>query len=567
MRKIAYTTENFIAKAKEIHGDKYDYSKAVYVNNTTPITIICPIHGEFKQTPKGHLRGYGCKKCGLMNRVNPLKKDTKQFIKEAKSLYGDKYVYSKVNYVNALEKVCIICPEHGEFMATPHDFLRGHSCPECGKIAIGEALKLTQDEFIGRVREIHGDRYDLSLVNYLNYGRKVKVGCQRHGWFETWPQTLLNGGGCPKCGFEKTVEGRKLNSDVFFDRCKRTHDGKYEYDELSFSGVENKIRIKCPKHGWFEQNAKDHSEGHGCPKCGVKISKCESELCEYVKLIVGNEKVVERDRSIIKPYEIDIYIPSMKIGIEYNGLYWHSDAFSDSKHRLLEKTEMCEERGIRLIHVFEDEYLYHKEIVLSKIAHIIGDNQNKKKIMGRKCLISLIDKKDAKIFLEKNHIQGYGFATLYIGAFYNNELVGVMGFKKERKDNNKWELVRFATDNNYTCQGVGGKLFKFFIRNYGCDEIKSFADRRWSTDKAKNIYKQLGFVFDGYTDISYSYISNNSPRMHKFGFRKVALAKKYGVDRNKTEKELTEELGFKKVYDCGLIRYVWKKVIIKKMTP
>ena len=291
-----------------------------------------------------------------------------------------------------------------------------------------------------------------------------------------------------------------------------------------------------------------------------KIEECQNnEIYEYCCSLVGKENVVQRCRDVIKPKELDIYIPSMKVGIEYNGLRWHSDKYKTDKRYHYDKLIACKEKGIKLIQVFEDEYTNRKNIVLSKIAHLLGKCENLPRIMGRKCEICEIGIKEARDFLEKNHIQGYGSGGVHLGAYFDNNLVGVMIFRKEKEY--FWELTRFATDNRYICVGVGGKLFNYFIKNYDFREIKSFADRRWTIDEEHNIYIQLGFKFDSYTSVEYRYFKEEDgmERQHKFAFRKERLHKKYGLPISMTESEMVKELGYSKVYDCGLIKYVFKK--------
>ena len=133
MGKIALTTADFISKAKKIHGDKYDYSKVNYVNSYTKVCIICPKHGEFWQTPYDHLQGCGCPKCATEKKAASNSQTTAEFISKAKEIHGDKYDYSKVNYVNARTKVCIICPKHGEFWQLPPNHLIGSGCPKCNR--------------------------------------------------------------------------------------------------------------------------------------------------------------------------------------------------------------------------------------------------------------------------------------------------------------------------------------------------------------------------------------------------------------------------------------------------
>lgn len=552
------TKEEFIEKARKIHGDKYNYDNVNYFNMSTKICIICPEHGEFWQTPKAHItQGYGCKKCGRKICAKKTKKTTEEFIKEAKEIHGDKYDYSKTEYINAFTKVCVICSEHGEFWITPHDHLKGVGCPACGNLLKGQTKKLTQEEFIKRAKEIHDDKYDYSKVDYINSSTKVCIICPEHGEFWITPNCHLNGQGCKKCGYKIISQKNRTNLDILIKKFNIIHNSKYNYDKIVYQGTDIPITITCPIHGDFSQRPHDHLSGHGCPKCGVRLSKAENDIYEYCQSLFSDE-IIQGDRSVINPFELDIYIPKIKTGIEYNGLIWHSTKYRKDKNYHLKKLNACREKGIKLIQIFEDEYVNHKDIVFEKIKHILRKCDNLPKIMGRKCDIREINKNIAKDFLTKYHIQGHVSSTIYLGAYYNDELVAVMTFKKENIKNH-WELTRFASDYHYICQGIGGKLFKHFVRNYKPTEIKSFADRRWTVDEKNNIYIQLGFKFDSYTNPDYHYFKfeDGLIRQHKFGFRKQILHKKYGLPLSMTEKQMTEKLGYEKIYDCGLIKYVW----------
>jgi len=187
MKKL--TTEEFIEKAKLVHGNKYDYSKVDYINSQAKVKIICEEHGEFEQKPNNHLTGYGCSKCSGKNKLT-----TEEFIEKAKLVYGDKFDYSKVNYVNNHVKIIIICPIHGEFLQIPNSHLAGLGCQKCA----GNMLK-TNEKFIAEAKLIHNDKYDYSQTNYINGHHKVKIICARHGEFWQLPSNHLKGGGCPNC--------------------------------------------------------------------------------------------------------------------------------------------------------------------------------------------------------------------------------------------------------------------------------------------------------------------------------------------------------------------------------
>ena len=292
------------------------------------------------------------------------------------------------------------------------------------------------------------------------------------------------------------------------------------------------------------------------------ISKYEKEI---QKFLTANNVEFQSNRQLLIGKEIDLLIEDKKIGIEFDGLKWHTEWFGGKTHHYhLDKTIECNKKGYGLIHIFEDEYVNHREIVYSKLSHILGLNYNLPKIMARKCIIKNIYMSDAKEFLEKYHIQGFSSSTVYLGCFYENNLVAVMCFKNGNIRNPYWELTRFATNYNYRFQGVGSKMFKYFITNYNPDKIISFADRRWTISPSKNLYTSLGFDLDNFTRPDYRYYKNESKngmkyqRIHKMSFNKKKLSKDYGFPLTMTETEMAKELGYDRIWDCGLIKYVWK---------
>ena len=198
--KQTLSTEEFIKKSKKIHGDKYDYSKVKYVNSKTDLCIICPIHGEFWQTPSTHLKGSGCKKCGDLsvgmknNRIT-----TDEFIKRAKIIHGDKYDYSKTEYTSPRKKICIIDKEFGEFWMMPYAHLNGQGCPSRKGEKISKANSKSKEKFIEQAKKVHGDKYDYSKVDYKGVFEKVCIICPTHGEFWQRPTEHLSGCGCPIC--------------------------------------------------------------------------------------------------------------------------------------------------------------------------------------------------------------------------------------------------------------------------------------------------------------------------------------------------------------------------------
>lgn len=548
-------TDEFIKRARIVHGDKYDYSKVKYANNKTKVCIVCPIHGEFWQMPYKHLIGRGCPMCS-----KTFKKTNESFIEEVKAVHGDKYDTSKVEYVNNKTKVCLICHEHGEFWITPHNCLQGQGCPHCS----GNARRTTES-FINDANKVHNGKYNYSETRYNGIHEKVYIICHEkdengieHGKFLQAPNDHLHGQGCPKCRMKKAWDTKgRLTVDDIKKRLYEKYGDTYDYKLfVKYERSDAKIPIICKKHGVFYQNLDNHLQGHSCPSCAHVISKAEKEIYEFVCKLCGKENVFIKNRTILKgKKELDIFIPNRQIAIEYNGLRWHSEEFGKSKDYHLNKLIECNEKGIKLIQIFEDEWIEKKEIVLKKIKHILGFN-NGEKIYGRNCSVTEIDKSVCKDFLVKNHIQGYASSSKYFGAFYNETIVAVMTFLEEKDGH--WNLTRYASDNDKRCIGLAGKLFKAFLSAYNPIYVKSFADRRWTLSKENNLYIRLGFELGEELKPDYRYV-NGQRREHKFGYRKNILHKKYGLPLEMSEYEMTQQLGFYRIYDCGLLRYEWRK--------
>ena len=323
---------------------------------------------------------------------------------------------------------------------------------------------------------------------------------------------------------------------------------KQEYIEKY--GIEGMVSIDL--HNRFSQIAIETNEN----MTFIKHSSDELEIIKYI-----NDLGVEckSDRKILHGKEIDIYVPSMKIGFEYNGLIWHTEKYGKDKNYHLNKTIECNKEGVKLYHIFEDEYHNSKDIVLAKIKHILKKDYDLPKIYARKCTVQVINSSVAKDFLNKFHIQGFVSSNIYLGCYYENNLIAVMSFSMKFGD---CELNRFATNYHFRCIGVGGKLFNYFIKNYNYDIIKSFADRRWTLDSGHNLYINIGFKLTEVLKPDYSYYNcsyGRYKRIHKFSLRKNKLHNKYGLSLTLSENKMTQILDFQKIWDCGKFKYVWNR--------
>jgi very-short-patch-repair endonuclease len=261
--------------------DKYDYSNVEYKSAREKVIIICKNHGEFIQTPNGHLsKESGCRKCSTEINSDKQRKTTKQFIEHALQIHGDKYDYSKVEYKSAKEKVIIICKEHGEFLQSPNSHLSKESdCIKCAGY-----YKSNTEDFINKAKkiEVHRDKYDYSEVEYKSAVEKVIIICKDHGRFEQTPNHHLNGQGCYKCGHSMFI----FTNDDFINNAKEIHDDKYDYSEIHYSRMDEKVIIICKKHGIFEQTPSNHiTHKQGCQKCANNYLSNTNEFIEKAEKI------------------------------------------------------------------------------------------------------------------------------------------------------------------------------------------------------------------------------------------------------------------------------------------
>lgn len=263
------TTEEWVAKATKVHGDKYDYSKVVYINNHTNIIIGCPIHGQTLQDPQRHIHGAGCQKCGIDKRANKRRTPLSEFIKRANDIHGNKYSYELVDYINSNTKIDIQCPIHGIFHQTPVAHLNRQGCPKCGDLTVAEKLsKQSADTFVDRATIVHAGRYSYSRVTYVNSRTKVEIICSVHGIFKQSPSNHLNGDGCPLCADVYKANIRSMGREEFIRRANLIHEGKFNYDRVVYKNIQDKVLISCPLHGDFWQSPSGHLAGKGCRQCG-----------------------------------------------------------------------------------------------------------------------------------------------------------------------------------------------------------------------------------------------------------------------------------------------------------
>lgn len=278
-----------------------------------------------------------------------------------------------------------------------------------------------------------------------------------------------------------------------------------------------------------------------------QASSCQQkELEEFITSL--GFAINTRDRTIIRPLELDIVIPQLNIAIEYCGLYWHTTEFKDPDYHKT-KYDMCRSVGMRLITIYSDEWLNQRPIVEQKLRAILGVSNNDR-VFARKCNVECVDHETKREFFTTNHIQGDGPSSINIGLTYNQQLIAVMGFINN--NDGTYILNRYATSS--TVVGGFSKLLSYFVHTYPARQITTFADLRWSVG---NLYEKHGFVMDGILPSDYEYVDGDI-RVHKFNFRHSRLpARLRTYDPTKTEIENTSLAGIHRIYDCGKLRYKW----------
>ena len=413
-------------------------------------------------------------------------------------------------------------------------------------------------EFIVKQRKTKLEKYGDENYNNLEKSKKTKLekyGNEDYNNIDKYKITSVN-----KYGVDNYSKSNSYNNKI-------EKDYKLLYSNINIVSInKSKVIIQCEKCDneceltkqlLYERNKRNYEVCTHCNPIGQSNrSGYEEEISEFLTSMDINHKC--SFRGLDSRQELDIYIPEYNLAIEVNGVYWHNELFHSSDYHL-KKTIECESKNIELIHIFEDEWLYKKEIVKSIIKNRLKKNNNL--IYGRKCEIKEISSNECKDFLNDNHIQGNVNSKVRVGLFYNNDLVSVMSFSKGRiimggkKD--EWELTRFCNILDTNIIGAANKLFKYFIKKYNPNNIISYSDIRLFNG---GMYSNLGFVRNPQSKPNYWYVINGI-RYHRFNFRKSILVKE-GFDNSKTEREIMFERKIYRIYDCGNVR--WEYDLQKK---
>lgn len=342
----------------------------------------------------------------------------------------------------------------------------------------------------------------------------------------------------------------------------------FSIEDFNLHDYTTKYKWKCLKCGNnFEApldcslySKSDHKAMARCPICHPPCSNGVSqEEIELAKFMSDYVEIRQNDRKILTGKELDIYVPSMNLAIEFDGLYWHSDKSSDSSNRHLAKTNSCEELGIHLVHIFENEWRNNRRQVESRIRNLLGVYD--KTIYARNCAVKEVDIANSNEFQELNHLQGHTNAKVNMGLYHDGELVSLMTFSKPRFSKKyEWELVRFCNKCGYHIPGGASKLLKHFEHEYHPESIVSYADRRWTMNNGSTLYDKLQFKLDHISKPNYWYWNTKDG---DYVLKSRVLFQKHKLkdmldkfDESKSEWQNMQDNGYDRIFDCGNLVYV-----------
>jgi hypothetical protein len=455
-----------------------------------------------------------------------------------------------------------ICEKNHQWESKPENLtVRKHYCPFCS----GKRVIPGETDFASVYPE------KLSLWDYekntispheisAGNGRQMHWKCPvNHEWTasicDMGKRTLT---GCPKCSGRRNLGGSNNGLGVLFPHLLSEWD--FEKNSKSPSdysyGSSQRVWWKCSQGHEWEINIckRTGKNSSGCPECAIRTSKGERAVAEYIATILPSEVAILGNRKILQGLELDIYIPSRKVAIEYNGIYWHSEISGRSNTYHHNKWKACKDKGIQLIQIWEDEWNRNPEQIKRMLAHKLGIS-NERKVFARKTTVVELDKAQTELFLNENHVQGYASGSYYLGLKdkSNDEIVSVLVLKKEAGTEGKvLNIIRYAASANV----VGGftKLLKHAEKQYNPDSFITFSDHCVSDG---GLYKNNGFIADKELPPDYMYVVGNV-RKHKFGYRinKFKIDPKLLWEEGLTERELAELNGLKRIWDAGKTRWV-----------
>lgn len=492
----------------------------------------------------------------------PKKVTPGEYLLRAITAHGGRYTYDKATLLGATSLARITCPLHGVFVQKLANHLNGAGCPKCAGRGV---------DWVERFRSVHGDLYDYSQTVFVGYKTPVVIICKDHGPFTQTPDNHYRGRqGCPKCKGLRIRAAKQLPISEFISRATAVHGGRFTYVEKQFSNMlTDNAEIVCREHGSFFQTAVNHLAGKvGCRKCSDKKSSGEDALFSFVNGLV---EAKSRDRTLLTGQkELDVYVPSKQLAIEYCGMYWHSlgdkEESAKNKNRHYDKYQECRKLGVRLLTLYEEEWVEHNYAVRRLIRNALGKSRGR--LMARKCELREVAAQDARAFYERYHPQGGAGNGEHFALFWNGKMVACMRFTLGANDRGAaaatrtWTLTRYAT--RITVAGAASKLFKAFLAKHKPEIVKSFSDNRFFDG---GMYEKLGFALESENAPDYAVWHRKlglKPKSHYQRRNIPARLKDVGIEDffdpdtdSRSEADMTYLMGARRMYDCGKKRWVW----------
>lgn len=451
----------------------------------------------------------------------------------------------KDNYYGLNTRYKCLCVKHGEYSKTGASLLKGQRCRTCFELVRNKDQTHTFEHTAKRGAKIWPD-YTFSRNGYVNAAGSIKYKCPEHGWSTGLINNLINKKrGCIQCAHTLRGLSSRTSVDDFIDSSNKVHSNYYSYNKAKYKTTHTKLTITCPKHGDFSQEPAAHLSGQGCHKCFCTQSNIESKVFNFVS---RHTAAVASDRLVLKPQEIDIWCPTHKLGIEVNGMYWHS-AKHKTKTYHYDKALSAKRAGVNLLQFWEHELHDKSAVCKSIIKSHLGQNE---RWYARQLTVEAMKPAAAREFFNHSHLQGYANASVTYGLFNGTtgECLAAMSFGRPRFNKQyEWEIVRFANVLNTTVVGGASRLFTYFQRENKPKSVITYADLRISQGQ---LYKTLGFEFSHVSDPNYSWYkgSVHLPR-YKCQKHKLKLLLGKNFTASSSESVNMENNGWLRVYDAG----------------
>lgn len=479
--------KDFLKRCKDVHGDRYDYSKSIYKNNETKVIIICKEHGEFQQAPAMHFCGNNCPRCAQLARKESLSESIDDFITKAYAVHGNKYDYVKIYHVNGERVVDIKCKEHGIHTQNASNHLFDHGCPQCGYKKLGLSKRLSQEAYIARAKEKYGNTYDYTKTVYQGMNTPVIITCTKHGDFEIIASWHTQGNcGCPKCS-QNGTSSLETTLSQYFDSIgiKYNHREKLKLDEKSievdFYIPSKKLAIEVDGRYWHSELAGRNRNYHlsktlFCEKLNIQLIHIFEDEFRDIDLLKS------RLQNLLRP-DLNKRVFARKCSIKkITDKRVKSEFLSMNHLQGNDNSQVC-------------YGLYHDDSLISMMT-----------------------------FAKKRKCFGY-------------------------KNNDGWELVRFCSLKGYNVIAAASRLLKHFEDEFTPSFITTFADRRWSVGNLyKNLGFTLSHTSE---PSYWYFNDGNALYHRFCFHKKVLQKKLIHFNPNLTEWENMQANGYNRIWDCG----------------